>query len=269
MMGSVPIISAYSVNTPPNATGDDHDTLLYTSLRTTKLLRPLALSSASLKPILWDGGRDGERRAMTSQPTQVSFHTNKKRWITETTKDGAYLPDPLFIVSLNVSHLLEINTTSAQELVRRILSSVSFWWECDYSSSHETSANMGHLNILTMAAVVIGACAYIPHEKHRVCSARSSSCVMRMRDVRWLKMGDGKIAQPAIGKNIAWRITEEEDQNENRIHYQRGTTANPCTTHDMGLKLPFQKEMTSLGVLPPKVTTSKWLLLIGGTLRGT
>nr|CAD7462438.1 unnamed protein product [Timema tahoe] len=47
-------------------------------------LRPLALSSASLKPILWDGGREGERRGVVSQPTKVSFHANKNRLITET-----------------------------------------------------------------------------------------------------------------------------------------------------------------------------------------
>nr|CAD7413759.1 unnamed protein product [Timema poppensis] len=45
---------------------------------------PVALSSASLKPILWDGGREGERSGVASQPTKVSFRTNKNRWITET-----------------------------------------------------------------------------------------------------------------------------------------------------------------------------------------
>nr|CAD7588250.1 unnamed protein product [Timema genevievae] len=47
-------------------------------------IRPLALSSASIKPILWDGGRKGERRDVASQLTKVSFRTNKNRWITET-----------------------------------------------------------------------------------------------------------------------------------------------------------------------------------------
>ncbi|CAG2059132.1 unnamed protein product [Timema podura] len=55
---------------------------LYAALRPPHT--PLALSSVSLKPNLWDGGREGERRDMTSQPTKVSFRTNKNRLITET-----------------------------------------------------------------------------------------------------------------------------------------------------------------------------------------
>nr|CAD7261359.1 unnamed protein product [Timema shepardi] len=41
--------------------------------------------------------------------------------------------------------------------------------------------------------------------QHRVCSTRSPSCVIRMRNVRWLKMEEGEMARPAIGKNIARR----------------------------------------------------------------
>nr|CAD7201461.1 unnamed protein product [Timema douglasi] len=53
-------------------------------------LRPLGLSSASLKPILWDGGREGERRGVASQPTIVSFRANKNRWILETLDGASY-----------------------------------------------------------------------------------------------------------------------------------------------------------------------------------
>nr|CAD7576217.1 unnamed protein product [Timema californicum] len=53
-------------------------------------LRPSALSSASLKPILWNGGRDSERRGVDSQPTKVSFRTNNNRWISETVDGTSY-----------------------------------------------------------------------------------------------------------------------------------------------------------------------------------
>nr|CAD7261119.1 unnamed protein product [Timema shepardi] len=53
-------------------------------------LRPLALSSASLKPILGDDGRKGERRGTALQPTKVSFRANKNRWITETADGTSY-----------------------------------------------------------------------------------------------------------------------------------------------------------------------------------
>nr|CAD7440253.1 unnamed protein product [Timema bartmani] len=53
----------------------------------------LALSSASLKPILWDDGREGERRGVASQPTRVSFRSNKNRWITETVDGASYRTD--------------------------------------------------------------------------------------------------------------------------------------------------------------------------------
>nr|CAD7442289.1 unnamed protein product [Timema bartmani] len=53
-------------------------------------LRPLALSSASLKPILWDGGWEGERRGVASQPTKVSFRANNNRWITEIVDSASY-----------------------------------------------------------------------------------------------------------------------------------------------------------------------------------
>nr|CAD7457828.1 unnamed protein product [Timema tahoe] len=39
---------------------------------------------------LWDGGRESERRGMASQPTKVSFHANKNRWITETVDGASY-----------------------------------------------------------------------------------------------------------------------------------------------------------------------------------
>nr|CAD7423852.1 unnamed protein product [Timema monikensis] len=44
---------------------------------------PLATSSASLKLVLWDGGREGERHEVASQPIKVSFRANKNRCITE------------------------------------------------------------------------------------------------------------------------------------------------------------------------------------------
>ncbi|CAG2057488.1 unnamed protein product [Timema podura] len=47
------------------------------------ILRPLALSSISLNPILWDGGREGERRGVTSQPTKrerPSTSMERHRW---------------------------------------------------------------------------------------------------------------------------------------------------------------------------------------------
>nr|CAD7256948.1 unnamed protein product [Timema shepardi] len=54
---------------------------------------PLALSSASLKPILWDGWWEGERRGVVSQPTKVSFHANKNRRITEILYGASYQTD--------------------------------------------------------------------------------------------------------------------------------------------------------------------------------
>nr|CAD7198893.1 unnamed protein product [Timema douglasi] len=51
---------------------------------------PLALSSASLKPILWDGGREGERHGVTSHSTKVSFRVNKNRWITGSVAGASY-----------------------------------------------------------------------------------------------------------------------------------------------------------------------------------
>nr|CAD7455500.1 unnamed protein product [Timema tahoe] len=90
-------------------------------------LRPLALSSASLKPILWDGGREGERRGVASQPTKLSFHANKNRWITETVDGASYRtglveksyekPPPVhpteIRTSISPSSAVELNTTSA------------------------------------------------------------------------------------------------------------------------------------------------------------
>nr|CAD7264100.1 unnamed protein product [Timema shepardi] len=59
--------------------------------------RPLALSSASLKPILWDDRREGGRCGVASQPTKVSFRANKNRWIMETVDDnsGRFFTDSL------------------------------------------------------------------------------------------------------------------------------------------------------------------------------
>nr|CAD7424076.1 unnamed protein product [Timema monikensis] len=54
------------------------------------ILEHLCLSSASLKPILWDGVREGERRGVASQLTKVSFRANKNRWITETVDGASY-----------------------------------------------------------------------------------------------------------------------------------------------------------------------------------
>nr|CAD7204960.1 unnamed protein product [Timema douglasi] len=51
---------------------------------------PLAPSSASLKPILRDGGREGERRGVASQPTKVSFRANKNRRIKENVDGASY-----------------------------------------------------------------------------------------------------------------------------------------------------------------------------------
>nr|CAD7458188.1 unnamed protein product [Timema tahoe] len=51
---------------------------------------PLALSSASLKPILLDGGREDERNGVASPPSKVSFRANKNKWITETVAGASY-----------------------------------------------------------------------------------------------------------------------------------------------------------------------------------
>nr|CAD7267398.1 unnamed protein product [Timema shepardi] len=48
----------------------------------------LALSRASLNPILWEG----ERRGGASQPTNVSFRANKNRGVTETVDGASYRP---------------------------------------------------------------------------------------------------------------------------------------------------------------------------------
>nr|CAD7412288.1 unnamed protein product [Timema poppensis] len=53
-------------------------------------LRPFALSSASFKLILWNGGWEVERRGVASQPTKVSFRANKNRRITETVDGASY-----------------------------------------------------------------------------------------------------------------------------------------------------------------------------------
>nr|CAD7400214.1 unnamed protein product [Timema poppensis] len=64
--------------------------LFFLQLQWPNGLRPLALSSASLKLISWDGGWEGERHGKASQLTNVSFCANKNRWITETIDDASY-----------------------------------------------------------------------------------------------------------------------------------------------------------------------------------
>nr|CAD7437987.1 unnamed protein product [Timema bartmani] len=69
------------------------DTYTGITMETTLLdtyIRLLALSSASLRPILWDGGRDAERNDVASQPTKVFYRANKNRWITETVDGASY-----------------------------------------------------------------------------------------------------------------------------------------------------------------------------------
>nr|CAD7196990.1 unnamed protein product [Timema douglasi] len=56
----------------------------------------------SIKRILWDGGREGERHGVASQPTKVSFRVNKNRCITETIQ-----------TSISPSSEVELNATSA------------------------------------------------------------------------------------------------------------------------------------------------------------
>nr|CAD7265631.1 unnamed protein product [Timema shepardi] len=67
---------------------------LFEGIETTALIklisRLLALSSASLKPVLGNGGREGERHGVASQPTKVFFRANKNRWITETVDGNSY-----------------------------------------------------------------------------------------------------------------------------------------------------------------------------------
>nr|CAD7439562.1 unnamed protein product [Timema bartmani] len=59
-------------------------------MRETEIEKPLALSSSSIKLILWDGGWEGERRGTASQPTKISFRVNKNRWVTETVDGACY-----------------------------------------------------------------------------------------------------------------------------------------------------------------------------------
>nr|CAD7407428.1 unnamed protein product [Timema poppensis] len=91
------------------------------------VVRPLDLSSASLKPILRGGGREGERRGVVSQPTKIFFRANKNRWITETVDGASYRTGhankayekatpvhPTEIrTSISSSSAVELNTTSA------------------------------------------------------------------------------------------------------------------------------------------------------------
>nr|CAD7437687.1 unnamed protein product [Timema bartmani] len=87
-----PVTSSAPLNAVPSVdrrpAGLPHHAAILHFLR----LPPLALSSASLRPILWNGGREGERHGVASQLTKVSFRANKNKWITENV-DGAKLLD--------------------------------------------------------------------------------------------------------------------------------------------------------------------------------
>nr|CAD7258450.1 unnamed protein product [Timema shepardi] len=69
-------------------------------------LRPLALSIVSLKPILWDGGWEGDRHGVASQPIKESSCANKNRWITEIV-DGASYRTELLSEARNNKRLAE------------------------------------------------------------------------------------------------------------------------------------------------------------------
>nr|CAD7453258.1 unnamed protein product [Timema tahoe] len=92
-------------------------------------LMPLALSSASLKPILWDGGWEGERRGVASQLTKVSFRANKNSWITETIDGASYTTGG------------DLNSTLLRLVVRFLL------YEVRSSTSPEVQA-LQHLQLL-------------------------------------------------------------------------------------------------------------------------
>nr|CAD7392870.1 unnamed protein product [Timema cristinae] len=81
---------------------------------------PLALSDASLKPILWKDGRESESRGVASQPTRVSFRANKNRWITETVDGSSYRTGTFF------THIL-----------RRSLYWINVWKSSDDNSVRE------------------------------------------------------------------------------------------------------------------------------------
>nr|CAD7574855.1 unnamed protein product [Timema californicum] len=51
------------------------------SMQSIRALGPVEYKS---KPILWDGGREGESCGVDSQPTKVSFRARENRWITKT-----------------------------------------------------------------------------------------------------------------------------------------------------------------------------------------
>nr|CAD7602466.1 unnamed protein product [Timema genevievae] len=97
--------------------------------------RPLALSSASLKPILWDGGREGERRGAASQPNKISFRANKNRWLTETVDGAIFRTD----ITLQVGG--DLNSTLLRLVVRFLL------YEVRSSTSPEVQA-LQHLQLL-------------------------------------------------------------------------------------------------------------------------
>nr|CAD7575265.1 unnamed protein product [Timema californicum] len=69
-----------------------------------RLSGPSALSTTSLKPILWDGGREGERRGVASQLIKISFHANKNRWNTETVDGASYRPGLAHLPPTHKSH---------------------------------------------------------------------------------------------------------------------------------------------------------------------
>nr|CAD7198969.1 unnamed protein product [Timema douglasi] len=81
--------------------------------------QPLALLSANLKHILWDGGREGERCGVASQQTEVSLRANKNRWITETV-DGANYQTGLIKQKrkLLMGHIRGLNSDKATYLLK-------------------------------------------------------------------------------------------------------------------------------------------------------
>nr|CAD7257700.1 unnamed protein product [Timema shepardi] len=83
----------------------------------------LALTSASLKPILWDSEREGERGGVASQPTNVSFRANKNRWITETVDGASYRTG--FSEKLYLANALVVLSTTAEDGEIKVRISVS------------------------------------------------------------------------------------------------------------------------------------------------
>nr|CAD7261319.1 unnamed protein product [Timema shepardi] len=61
---------------PPSSAIELNTTSTLANYATEKSLGPVECKS---KPILWDGGREGVRRGMASQPTKVSFRAKKEQ----------------------------------------------------------------------------------------------------------------------------------------------------------------------------------------------